>query len=522
MSSYRFALLAAALCPFLPAQWNPSLAQWGRTAPTDVRVMTFNVLDALCSTNAKNVATNNWAALARIVAAMQPDVLLLQECGDNSGNGTGTSVDSVANLTATIAMLLHGGADTFHSSTPVTQYVQAFAPGYDLPYVFVSSVTDGYNRNVILSRWPFRDLNGDGRATMSDIPTITADLYAPGGTGGIRGYMTAEIDLPDALYAGDLVVGNCHLKAGGATSDHDQRIAAAQDIAYFHDYFWNGAGGSVPDPRGRIADNPPATMVLDNNTPIVCGGDWNEDEIGNGATRGPTDWIARAALAEGAGSDGPDRDRSDMVWDAAVDPFTGTRWTYPSGPYTDDYICWQDSIAGLRRSFVFQTNTVVASAMPPQLNGFLPAETQASAVCSDHRPVIADLILPAALACSTAFSTDLGFAKLGGNQRFPRFSLCGSLASGQTGVLTLDDAPPNGLVAAGLSGARTLLTGWGGTILLDQPVLLGPFLADANGHVAVSVPGGGGSRLYMQWVLLDPAASFGLGFSNAQQLNFGP
>ena len=63
-----FPLLALLASPVL-GQWNPTAGQWGKEQTSDLRVMTFNVLDTLCSTNTKNSATNNWAALARLVAA---------------------------------------------------------------------------------------------------------------------------------------------------------------------------------------------------------------------------------------------------------------------------------------------------------------------------------------------------------------------------------------------------------------------------------------------------------------------
>lgn len=506
----------------LLGQWNPTAGQWAKEQPSDLRVMTFNVLDALCSTNTKNSATNNWAALARLVAALQPDVLILQECGDNSGNGSGNNADTVAQLSTTIGLWLRGGTDTFRGNVAVTAYVQAYAPGYDLPYAFVSTVTDNFNRNVILSRYPFADLNGDGRSQLSDIPTITADLWSPGGNGGIRGFMTAEIDLPDALYAGNLVVGNSHLKAGSTTSDHNQRVAAAQNIAYSIQYFWNGAGGTLPDPRGRIADSPAATAVLDNNTPFVTGGDWNEDPIANNFGLGPMQWIAQAQVPDSAaGTDGPDRNRSDMAVADARDLFTNSVATYPTGSFRDDFLAWQDSIATARRTFVFDSaNVTPSTAMPTALNGFSPNAAAVSRTASDHRPVVLDLMLPAALGCNTA-GTDLGFAKLGSNGRFPRFAACGSLARGGTATLRITDFPAGTPVFAGLSGGRDLLIAYGATIVPQAPALIGPFVADATGAFTLSIPGGG-AQLYMQWAGLDPAASFGLGFSNALRLEFTP
>ena len=144
--------LLASFPSLAPAQWNPGAGQWGRSSPNDLRVMTWNVKDAICSTNDKVAGPNNWSAVVRIVAAMKPDMLILQETGDNSGNGTGSTVDSVSQLTTTIGLFLHGGNDPFKpGNPPVTSYVQLYAPGYDLPFVFVNGVTDGFNRNAILS-----------------------------------------------------------------------------------------------------------------------------------------------------------------------------------------------------------------------------------------------------------------------------------------------------------------------------------------------------------------------------------
>ncbi len=507
----------------LPAQWNPSAGQWGRTAATDLRVMTWNVLDTICSTNTKTSATSNWAAVARIVAALRPDVLILQECADNSGNGTGSTADSVTMLTTTIAMFLHGGADTFHGGAAITQYVQLFAPGYDLPFVFVGSITDGFNRNVILSRYPFVDLNGDTVSTRSDIPNITADLYAPGGNGGIRGYMTAEIDLPDALYAGDLVVGNSHLKASSGTANHNQRVAAAQNIAYYIDYFWNGAGGTVPDPRGKIADSPAATSVLGPNTWLITGGDLNEDTRGT-TTIGPVEWVTRAQNADGSGAaDGPDRNRTDLASDFAVDLFDGSTATFGGSVFKDDYLCWQDSIATVRRTFLFNSATVTpVGAMPPEIAGFAGGATTASFTASDHYPVIGDFVLPAPLGCNDA-AIDLGFASLGSNGAFPRSAVCGSLAGGQTAVLTLSGTAPNASVYVAWSFTQHPLAIYGGTLVPEVPGLFGPFPTDANGMLSIPLAGGlGAFSIYVQWGIVDPGVASGIAFSNALRVPFLP
>lgn len=391
-----FSMLAVVVAFALPwaawSQWNPPGAQYGKTDTRDLRIMTWNVFDKICSSNAKVEGLNGWCAQARIVAALQPDVLILQECGDNSGNGTGTGVDSVEDLTITLSLFMRGGSDPFRSGAEVTAYVQKYAPSYDLPFVYVSTVADGFNRNVVLSRYPFTDLNGDTRVAISDF-NIQPDLYSPGGSGGIRGFIFAEIDLPDDLYGGDLVVGNAHLKSGGTSSDRADRLRAGQNAAYLIDYWFNGGGTSTPDPRNRILDFPPATRVLDPKTPVIWGGDWNEDENTN-SRDGPALWMVRAETS--APGDGTDRDRTDSMFDDARDIFqTGTRSTQGSSKL--DYLAWQDSIATLRRAVIFNTATIPSNAMPAQIVGF-PSPQSASSVASDHRPVIADFMLPEAEA----------------------------------------------------------------------------------------------------------------------------
>jgi endonuclease/exonuclease/phosphatase family metal-dependent hydrolase len=385
-------LFCSLLAPSASAQWNPPTGQWGKVDNTDLRVMTYNIEDAVCSSNAKVEGQNDWCGCARLIAAFKPDVLVLEECGDNTGEGTGTGIDSVANLTATINMFLHGGLDTYHGSTPITSWVQKYAPAYDLPYVYVSTENDSFNRNVILSRYPFTDLNGDTKSAIADIPTVTANGYAQGGDGGLRGFAFAEIDLPNGTYLGNLVVGGAHLKAGGQTPDHDQRITAATNVAYVVRNWWNGNGGATPDPSAKIADVPAATTVLDANTPVVMCGDWNEDELANGVVRGPADWLTQA-LTPGGTSDGTDRDGTDMTTDAALNFFTGSDASHSSGDKFD-YIAYQDSIATFRLSTIFISGSTPAAAQPPEVAGFTGGASSVTSTASDHRPVFVDLRLP--------------------------------------------------------------------------------------------------------------------------------
>jgi hypothetical protein len=258
--------------------------------------------------------------------------------------------------------------------------------------VYISGENDGFNRNVIMSRFPFADLNGDGKSTYADIATVTAHLWAPGGDGGIRGFAFAELDLPAATYQGNLVVGNAHLKSGGTTSDAQQRLVAAQNVSYYVRHFYNGGGTASVDPFAKIADSPVATSVLPATTPVVLGGDWNEDELGNGTTRGPAEWLAKAQTVGGT-SDGVDRDGSDAAIDGALHWSTGSDASFQNGSKLD-YVVWQDSIATLRNQGIFISGSNSAASQPAEIAGFAGGASGCSSAASDHRMVYVDLRLP--------------------------------------------------------------------------------------------------------------------------------
>ena len=393
LSRFAAAILGLSLATTTLAQWDPQNSQWGKTDTTDLRVMTWNVEDGICRTANKTAATGSWAALARITAAMKPDVLIIQEAGDNSGNGTGSGVDSVANMTTVVELFFHGGSDPFNGGS-VTEYVQLYAPTYDLPHIFVSSNTDNFNRNIILSRYPFADLNGDSRSTYSNFTVGSNATPIDGGTGGIRGFQFAEIDLPNETYIGDLVIGNGHLKAGGSSDDYNQRLDAAQNIWYYVRYWYNGNGTTTVDPENAVNDIPTATSVLDSATPVIMGGDLNEDEESNGRN-GPVFWMAYGPT-QGDSATGVDADGSDGIYDASTEFFSDDPDTQGSSKL--DSLIWQDSITTRRRSFIFQSSRVPLGSMPPEIAdfGFPPAQNGAvtSTFASDHFPVIADYILP--------------------------------------------------------------------------------------------------------------------------------
>ncbi len=511
------------------AQWNPAAGQWGKVDSSDLRFITWNVQDGLCSSNGKTEGSNNWTALARIVAALQPDVLVLQECGDNSGNGTGNGVDSVSTLESVMDRFINGGNDSWNGGS-VTAYVKKYAPGFSMPYVFVTDSTDNWNRNVILSRFPFADLNGDGKATHDDIPNINSAAYAPGGDGGIRGFQFVEIDLPDALYQGDLVVGNAHLKAGSGSGNHAQRIDAAQNVAYYVDYGLNGAGTGSPDPDGRISDNPQMTSILDPLTPVVLGGDWNEDEGTNG-TKGPAEWLTRAQTT--GGNDGTDRDRSDMQLDNATNYFSGSGASTSWGRL--DYLAWQDSIVDVRMQTIFNTASTPSGAMPPELSGY-SNPSSASSTAADHYPVVADLVMPGSGGGGCSSTSNYCIATPNSSGASALMLSSGSQSISTNGfMLSVQGATPNqfGIFYYGAAqvqqtfgdGFRCVGAGGVGTFRF-APAMLTDLFGDVDYAVdftqSPAASGAGqltpGSTWYFQFWYRDPAAG-GSGFNLSDGLS---
>ncbi|MEM1423833.1 MAG: hypothetical protein AAGH64_07495, partial [Planctomycetota bacterium] len=378
-------LLSACGTPAL-AQFNPGAGQWLKGDPTHLRVMTWNVGDNFFAFQQGKQANveSSWNAAVRVIAGLEPDVLLLQEAADDNGADTISQTETVLDL------LRYGGPDPFVGGT-VTSNLAALTstPGYDLPFAYILNATDGFNRNIILSRYPIADINNDGVAAADDI-SVSSDLWQSGGDGGVRGFNWAEIDLPDETYAGDLVVGNSHFKAFGDCDSYTDRIEAAENISYFIEYYWNGNQGPTTDPRNRI-NSPSSGDVLDANTPVIWGGDWNNNPFffGNGSCSTSMNPVEIMLEGGGGSGDGADRDGSNARRDFATVPGTGDSSTQSSSKL--DYLAWQDSIAIAVEEFIFRTNTPFP--LPPAVaNGPRPFQTSTNA--SDHRPVIVDFVLP--------------------------------------------------------------------------------------------------------------------------------
>lgn len=351
------ALLAAA-----PARaYDPTNGDWTRSDPRHVRVMSWNILKGVGAGVDTNPASptefgSAYDYIGRICQGMDPDIIAFQEVQD------GAAVTVLAGLQAWADQFF--GAGTF--------------------VVFIGE-GDGFNRNAILSRYPFIDLTGLG-ATRINMPSIFAGPggIPPGGDGGLRGWPHAGIDLPDAIYLGDMLVSSSHLKAFGGASDLQQRLEAGQNISYYINFGLN----SATDPFGIIPGGGPT--ALSPTTPFILMGDMNEDEDFN-FRDGPVMWLSEWMPA--VANDGTDKDGTASRPDLATDPFSGSRDTQGGQNNRKlDYVIVQDSIVTVVEEFIFDS-AQAANDLPPQLVGLLGASS-ASAFASDHRPVILDLLVP--------------------------------------------------------------------------------------------------------------------------------
>ena len=365
-----FAIGLVLALPFDALGFDPANGDWHKDDPNQVRIMTWNIRDAIgVGVSTTPAGPGNFGSaydyVGRIAHAFDPDIICFQE------------IDPASDLNATIAIVTQWAEDYF---------------GVGVYNIYVSTSTDSYNRNVTLSKYPFGDINGDGVATRANTGFIFPGSggLPPGGDAGIRGWTQTEIDLPDDVFLGDILVGNSHLKAGSSDcQDYEDREKAAQNIAYYINEALNKSEATGGDPDNRIIPQPP--QALSQFTPVVQVGDHNEIRFSSHSCAGdPVRWLAEWTTTA---NDGTDRDGSTMHIDDAIQiNTTSSRGTFVSSNTKYDYIILQDSIATVVREFIFHSGKTGAN-LPPDLQGILNGFL-ASSYASDHLPVFVDLSLP--------------------------------------------------------------------------------------------------------------------------------
>jgi hypothetical protein len=114
---------------------------------------------------------------------------------------------------------------------------------------------------------------------------------------------------------------------------------------------------------------------------------------------------------------------------------------------------------------------------------------------------------------------DLGFGKAGGNGIAPDLAICGGLDVGETAQVIVRYAAPDALTLAFISDQNGGFDYRGGTIVPFPPDFLFLTTTDHSGRILQKVAGSGGSfDLFLQFVVLDPAAEGGVAMTNALEL----
>jgi endonuclease/exonuclease/phosphatase family metal-dependent hydrolase len=405
---------------------------YSKNDPAYVRIMTWNVYQRLGDPFEPDTPWTESqigsavAAINLVIEALDPDVILLQEVGD---------IDHSVSYSSALAEL--------------QAWRNANRPGFSL---FLSS--DGGNiHNAILSRWSFGDLNGDGRSTTIDIPSLSSGPggdWPQGGDGGIRGWTHAEINLPDGSYAGDLFVGCSHFKA---YSGYDtERIRAAKNIAAYIQYALN----TSDDPYDVVPDALQPPNALDSLTPVVWGGDFNVVDS----------WTPINAMRENNPSvadDGTDRDGGSSWRSDTAAAYNGTTHTWGGSSHLD-WMFVQGALATVDAAFVFDTgrmpyngNQQITQGAPPNITG-LYQNARVSSIASDHFPVIVDLEMPSAVVLDSVSINGLDTITSGG---FAQYQGVAHYSDGTQAIITVEGtwevvSGPVQFLSPGLVQAQTV------------------------------------------------------------------
>jgi endonuclease/exonuclease/phosphatase family metal-dependent hydrolase len=312
-----------------------------RQRPGDLRVVSLNVLRDSVFPEAEGTTL---ARFKRMITALQPDVLALQEIESHSA-------EEVAALLNTQVPLSDGGA--WH----------AYRGQW----------------NVIASRFPLSQT-----ADKTEPPAYAQDDGAAGGgQGGGRQARVALalIDLPDDRFPHDLYVANIHFKCCGddpnGPEDQMRRREADALVHWLQD-----------------AETPGGAIDLPKNTGIVILGDMNL--VGS---RVPLETLLTGKIVNasdfGAGGP-PDWDQTSLT-DAdprhnGVGPDDYT-WRNDTGRYAPgrlDYILYSDSVLQAAHKFVLNTLTMSPAALAAAGLEKLDVANDDTGANLDHLPVVVD------------------------------------------------------------------------------------------------------------------------------------
>jgi endonuclease/exonuclease/phosphatase family metal-dependent hydrolase len=268
-----------------------------RLGPTDLRLMDYNVEfdSAFPDTNAQQAAK-----FGRLIAAIPPDIVTLQEVYSHTASQTVSLLNSLLPLGGSATWYAYKGGDS-----------------------------------VIASRYPL---------------SLTRSNTSPTGPSGVA---IALVDLPDNLYATDFYFMVNHYKCCGDPGGPEDALRQQQSDALVN---WmrdaRTAGGSV-----TLANNVPMAVVGDLNivgsldplNNLIDGNIVNQATYGSSS---PPDWIG-TSLGDAHplhNASGP----ADYTW-------RNDQGIYAPGRL--DYVLYTDSVARIAHKFVLNTVDMSASEL---------------------------------------------------------------------------------------------------------------------------------------------------------------
>lgn len=162
-------------------------------------------------------------------------------------------------------------------------------------------------------------------------------------------------------------------------------------------------------------------------------------------------------------------------------------------------------------SFSFECDALPAPNVPVGLAQFAAGAGQDLLTVNSSVPL------------GSVLGSDLGFGLAGSNGQVPDLRACGDLGTGGTGWFTLRFAPPTTLTFLVGGYASNPTPFLGGTLVPVPIIRLLALNTDAEGSIALPVPGGGGPvDIFAQFVVADAGNPLGWAFSNALQITFDP
>lgn len=284
--------LAVVLLLVMPA-W-PVLAQTGtfidRSEPTDLRVVTYNIKFDSIFLEAEDGPTQA-PKFARVMQALEPDVINLQEIYDHSAAQTASLMNSILPL---------GGGDSWYA-----------LKSYD---------------NILVSKYPL---------TM----TATDTIPEPSSTS----VAMALVDLPDGAFDTDFYFMNTHMKccgSVGSSEDIKRQQQADALVNWMRDARTPGGHVNLPTgtPMAAVGDFNMVGSLQPLNT-LITGNIINEGTYGSDS---PPDW------------DGSDLTDLHPLHNAVgPDDYTYRSGSYT--PSRLDFVLYTDSVVDVANNFVLNT-----------------------------------------------------------------------------------------------------------------------------------------------------------------------